>query len=321
MHILVTGGAGFIGSHVVEHLLGRGDTVWCIDNFNPYYHPSRKRENVAPFLANPHFNIYEDDIRNAEAIETILAGAQIDAVIHLAAMAGVRHSLSNPALYEEVNVRGTLNLLEIAARSKVSHFVLASTSSVYGRTDKIPFQEDDPTDRPLAPYPATKKAAELLAHSYYNLYNMSVNVLRFFNVYGPRGRPDMTPYFFTEHIIGDQPITLYDAGRPKRDWTYVKDIVSGIVAALDRPLGFETFNLGNSQPVQMREFVAVIEDILGKKAEIIDKPLPESDPPVTYADVSKAQKLLDYQPKTSVREGMDRFIEWFLREIEKRNGA
>jgi UDP-glucuronate 4-epimerase len=248
-------------------------------------------------------------------METILAGAQIDATVHLAALAGVRHSLTNPALYEEVNIRGTLNLLEKSAQFKVPHFVLASTSSVYGRTAKVPFEETDPTDRPLAPYPATKKATELLAYSYHNLYGMTVNVLRFFNVYGPRGRPDMTPYFFTEHILEGKPIILYDAGRPRRDWTFVSDVVAGVVAALDRPLGYEVFNLGNSHPIAMRDFVTVIEGLVGLKATILDKPLPESDPPVTYANVAKAGRMLDYHPKVSVEEGMRQFVEWYRAEV------
>lgn len=318
MHVLVTGGAGFIGSHVVEQLLTRGDTVWCVDNFNPYYHPSRKRANIASFLSNSRFELHEEDIRNAEAMETILAGAQIDATVHLAAMAGVRHSLTNPALYEEVNIRGTLNLLEKSARFKVPHFVLASTSSVYGKTDRIPFTETDPTDRPLAPYPATKKATELLAYSYHNLYGMTVNVLRFFNVYGPRGRPDMTPYFFTEHILEGNPITLYDGGRPRRDWTYISDVVSGVVAALDRPSGYEIFNLGNSHPVAMRDFVSLIEQLTDHVATIVDQPLPESDPPVTYANVEKARKMLDYNPRTSVEEGMRLFVAWYRAEVLNR---
>jgi UDP-glucuronate 4-epimerase len=311
MHVLVTGGAGFIGSHVIEALLDRGDSVWCLDNFNPYYAPTRKRTNLEPFVSSPRFQLYEDDIRDAVAIETILAGTQMDAVIHLAAMAGVRHSLNNPLFYEEVNVRGTLNLLEASVRFRVPHFVLASTSSVYGRTEKIPFVETDPTDHPLAPYPATKKAAELLAYSHHSYYRISISVLRLFNVYGPRGRPDMTPYSFTERIANHERITLYDGGRPRRDWTYVSDVVAGCLAALDRPFGYEIFNIGHSEPVQMREFVSIIEELTGIRAEIDDKPLPESDPLVTYADISKAQRMLGYQPRVSVREGMREFVRWF----------
>ncbi len=312
MTILVTGAAGFIGSHVAEALLARGDAIVGLDNFNDYYDPALKRANAAAFQNHPACTFYEGDIRDLPALEALFARERPAAVIHLAAMAAVRYSVQHPLLYEDVNVRGTLYLLELARRFDAGKFVLASTSSVYGETDKIPFQEDDPTDRPLAAYPATKKAGELLAHTYHHLHSLSVAVLRFFNVYGPRGRPDMTPYLFTERILRGQPITLFAEGQTRRDWTYIDDTVRGVLAALDTPLGYEIFNLGCSRPVVMRRFVELIEEYTGRRAIIETAPLPPSDPMTTYADVSKARRLLGYEPTVQLEEGMRRFVDWFV---------
>ncbi|MBU0492406.1 MAG: GDP-mannose 4,6-dehydratase [Chloroflexi bacterium] len=311
MRILVTGAAGFIGSHVAEALLARGDAMVGLDNFNDYYDPARKHANAAAFREHPACTFYEGDIRDLEALEALFERERPAAVIHLAAMAAVRYSVKHPLLYEDVNVRGTLYLLEMARRYDVQKFVLASTSSVYGATTKIPFQEDDPTDKPLAAYPATKKACELLAHAYHHLHGLSVAVLRFFNVYGPRGRPDMTPYTFTESILQGRPITLFAEGTPHRDWTYIQDTRAGILAALDTPLGYEIFNLGCSRPVVMRRFVELIEEYTGRRAIIEHAPLPPSDPMVTYADVSKARRMLGYEPTVQLEEGMRRFVDWF----------
>jgi UDP-glucuronate 4-epimerase len=314
MKILVTGGAGFIGSHVVDALLARGDEVVCVDNFNDYYSPQRKRRNLAQAQTSGSFRLFESDICSFEEMESVFSTKTPQKVVHLAAMAGVRNSVKFPLLYEEVNVRGTLNLLELAAKHRILNFVLASTSSVYGATTRIPFTEEDDAVRPLAPYPATKRACELLAHVYHNLYGLRCTALRLFSVYGPRGRPDMTPYMFTEAISQGREITLFDEGRPQRDWTYVEDIVSGILAALDADLDYEIVNLGNSQPVVMRDFVVLIEELLGTKAKIVSAPLPPTEPPVTYADISKARRLLGYRPATSVQEGMARFVEWYEQE-------
>ena len=261
MKIMVTGGAGFIGSHTVDALLARGDEVICVDNFDRYYSPERKRKNLAQAQTSSSFHLCESDIRFFEEMERIFARERPQKIVHLAAMAGVRNSVDFPLLYEEVNVRGTLNLLELAAKHDVINFVLASTSSVYGASKDVPFAEDNPAVLPLAPYPATKRACELLAHVYRNLYGLRCTALRLFSVYGPRGRPDMTPYMFTESISQNREITLFDEGRPQRDWTYVDDVVAGVLAATDADHEYEVFNLGNSRPVVMRDFVAVIEDL------------------------------------------------------------
>ena len=315
MKILVTGGAGFIGSHTVDALLARGDEVVCVDNFNDYYSPQQKRRNLEGALTSPLFRIYETDVRDHEALAHIFVNEEPQKVIHLAAMAGVRNSVRFPLLYEEVNVRGTLNLLELASRHRVTNFVLASTSSVYGASKAIPFREDNPAMEPLAPYPATKRACELLAHVFHNLHGLRCTALRFFTVYGPRGRPDMTPYLFTRAISQGQEISLYEDGRPQRDFTYIKDIIQGVLAAGDANLDLEIINLGNSQPVIMRDFVSIIERLVGRKATIISPPLPPSEPPLTCADISKARRLLGYAPTTNVEEGMQEFVEWYRREV------
>jgi len=317
MNILVTGAAGFIGGHVAEALLARGDYVAGLDNFNDYYDPARKRANVALLTPNSHFALHEADVRDAEAMERICAESDFDTVVHLAAMANVRYSIERAPLYTDVNVRGTVNLLEAARKAGVPHFVFASTSSVYGRTEQLPFREDDPLGRPLAPYPATKIAGEVMGHAYHSLFDLSFTAVRFFSVYGPRGRPDMMPYIITDCIFHDREFMLYEAGEMYRDWTYVADIVSGVVAAVDRPLGYQVINLGRGEPVRMADFVELIEELVGKKARMTTPPAPPSEPPITYADVTKAHDLLDYDPTTSVAEGMSRFCEWYRAEILK----
>jgi len=315
MRIMVTGGAGFIGSHTVDTLLARGDEVVCVDNFDDYYSPERKRRNLTKAQASPSFQLYEKDIRDFQDMERIFSSEEPQKVVHLAAMAGVRYSVRFPLLYEEVNVKGTLNLLELASRYGVRNFILASTSSVYGASKDIPFKEDSAAVQPLAPYPATKRACELLAYVYHNLHGLHCTALRFFSVYGPRGRPDMTPYLFTEAISQGREITLYDEGRPQRDWTYIEDSVGGLFAALDADLEYEVINLGNSKPVVMRDFVTLIEELVGRKAKITSPPLPPSEPPITFADISKARRLLGYNPTTSVEEGMRHFVEWYRQEV------
>lgn len=314
MRIVVTGGAGFIGSHTVDALLARGDEVVCIDDFNDYYSPRRKRENLSVARSFSSFHLYESDIRHFQEMDRIFSTEKPEKVIHLAAMAGVRNSAKFPLLYEEVNVRGTLNLLDLASRHGVHNFILASTSSVYGASKEIPFKEDNAATEPLAPYPATKRACELLAHVYHHLRGLRCTALRFFTVYGPRGRPDMTPYLFTQAISLDREITLYDEGRPQRDFTFIDDIIGGVLAALDADLEHEIINLGNSRPVVMRDFVTIIEELLGRRAKIISSALPRTEPPLTYANISKARRLLGYDPSTSVQEGMRRFIAWYQQE-------
>lgn len=317
MDVLITGAAGFIGSHVAEAFLARGDTVVGLDNLNDYYDPARKRANVASLTPNPHFTLCEADVRDVEAVERICAGGRFDAVVHLAAMAGVRYSIERAPLYVDVNVHGTVNLLEGARKVGIPHFVFASTSSVYGHTGRLPFREDDPLGHPLAPYPATKIAAEVMGHAYHNLFGLSFTAVRFFSVYGPRGRPDMMPYLITDCIVHDRSFALYEAGEMYRDWTYVGDVVSGVVAAVDRPLGYEVINLGRGEPVRMADFVELVEELIGKPAQMTTPPAPPSEPPITYANIAKAHDLLDYEPTTSVAEGLHRLWEWYRAEVLK----
>jgi UDP-glucuronate 4-epimerase len=315
LKVLITGGAGFIGSHSTEKLLERGDEVVCLDNFNDYYDPARKRRNVAPFAAHPAYRLYEGDIRDAGLLEHLFQRESPARVIHIAAMAGVRYSIQRPELYEEVNVHGTINLLEAARRHGIRNFVFASSSSVYGAQEKIPFSEDDPVSEPISPYAATKRAAELLCYTYHHLYAIPCTCLRFFTVYGPRGRPDMAPYLFTRWIFAGQDLIMYGDGSTRRDYTYIDDITAGVVAALDADLDFEIINLGNSQTVALRDFIAVVEAAVGKPARIRREPVQPGDVPLTYADVSKARRLLGYQPTTPVEEGIPRFVDWYRREV------
>ena len=316
MTYLVTGGAGFVGSSLADALLARGDRVVCVDNFNTYYDPSRKRHNIAVALQAPAYTLVEADIRDTEAMEQVFAAHKPRRVIHLAAMAGPRPSIAQPALYEAVNVGGTVVILDLARRYAVESLVVASTSSVYGETTKLPFVETDPTDRPLSPYAATKKAAEVLAYTFHRLYGVPTTVVRFFTVYGPRGRPDMTPYLFVDTMMRNQTLRLFNGGEELyRDYTYVDDVVAGVIAAADKALPFEIINLGNSKPVLLRYFVDLLQQITGHPALVEAVPLPATDPPITYADTSKAQQLLGYAPTTSVEQGLVRFWEWYQAEI------
>ncbi|ABU60296.1 MULTISPECIES: NAD-dependent epimerase/dehydratase family protein [Roseiflexus] len=314
MRYLITGGAGFIGSHLSEALLARGDQVVCIDNFNDYYDPVRKRRNIARALAHPGYTLVEADFRDAEIMDRVFAQYRPQRVAHIGAMAGPRPSMRNPALYEEVNVRGTLTILETAARYEVEGLVLASTSSVYGMSP-TPWSEESPTDRPLSYYAATKKAAEVLAYTAHRQYGMPIRIVRFFTVYGPRGRPDMTPHLFVDAMVAGKSITLFNGGMGVyRDWTYVDDIVSGVVAALDAGYAFDIFNLGHSSPVQLIDFVTALERVTGLCARIVAQPLPAADPPITYARIDKATRMLGFQPCTPLEEGLARFWEWYRSE-------
>lgn len=313
--ILVTGAAGFIGSHLAVALLRRGDRVVGLDNLNDYYDPARKRANLAEIGATPagtgHFRFFEGDIRDREAMATLFRAERFDAVGHLAAMAGVRASMDAPGLYYDVNLTGTLNLLEAARQNRTHNFVFASTSSVYGKTKAIPFVETDVCDRPLAPYAASKRAAEMLGFCYHHLYGLDFTVLRFFTVYGPRGRPDMMAYKVADNIFFGREVPIYDNGQMHRDWTSVDDIVEGIVAAIDRPLGYEIINLGRGEPVLLADFVRLIEECAGRPAHLVPAPMPETDIPYTFADISKARRLLGYDPTVSVRQGVVRFWNWY----------
>lgn len=311
MTYLVTGGAGFIGGHVAEALLKRGDRVVIIDNFNDFYDPAIKRRNAARLSDYDNCVIIEGDIRDAALVDRVFAERSISHVAHLAAMAGVRESVKQPHLYLEVNVTGTLNLLEASKAANIAQFVLASTSSVYGKTKMLPFVETDSADRPLAAYPASKRAAELLAHTYHNLADMQVTTLRFFNVYGPAGRPDMMPWRLMEATQTGEEIKLFNGGDIHRDWTYIADTVAGVVAALDKPLGYEIINLGCGAPISLSEFVEIIEEFAGKRINTVSVPTPSSDPPITFCDNRKARELLGFAPATTIREGLRQTWEWY----------
>jgi UDP-glucuronate 4-epimerase len=320
-NILVTGAAGFIGSHVVQTLIERGDRVVGLDNFNDYYDPSRKRANFSEVLSSEaasNLTLVEGDIRTPAFINDLLGTYQFDAVVHLAAMAGVRASIEDPLLYYDVNLNGSLMLMRAAIQAvhpKPPHFVLASTSSVYGNTQQIPFTESDPCDRPMAPYPASKRAAELLAYTFHHLYGLDVFVLRFFTVYGPRGRPDMMAFKIADSIYSGREVPLFNGGRMYRDWTYIDDIVSGVVAATDRSSGYEVINLGRGEPVMLSDFVALLEKQLGRRARLRTETMPRADIPYTYADTTKAAELLGYEPLVSMQEGVSRFLDWYREAI------
>lgn len=310
-HHLLTGGAGFIGSHLTRRLFGRGDRVTVLDDFNDYYDPARKRANVAPFTQRDDYRLVEGDIRDTELVDSLFADGGFDSVIHLAARAGVRPSLRQPILYEEVNCIGTLRLLEAARRHGPQTFVFGSSSSVYGINRKVPFAEDDRVDLPISPYATTKRAGELLCFNYHHLYDLKVSCLRFFTVYGPAQRPEMAIHKFTDLLARDEPIPLYGDGGSRRDYTYIDDIVDGIEAALDLAPDFEIFNLGGAETTALADLVRWLAEELAVTPRIEYLPDQPGDVPITYADVSKAARMLGYSPKVSIREGLERFVDWY----------
>jgi UDP-glucuronate 4-epimerase len=312
MKILVTGAAGFVGSHLSEMLAARGDTVIGVDNFNDYYDPAKKRRN-AKTLMKANISVLEADIRDRQKMFALLEHEKPDAIAHIAAMAGVRNSVANPALYMNVDLVATQHLMDAAREFNVGNFVFASTSSIYGDTPNVPFVETDPCLQPPQPYAAAKRAAELLGYTYNKLYKLNFTATRFFTVYGPRGRPDMMPYLLAESIYKGKEIPLYE-GDMRRDWTYVEDIVKGVVLALDKPLGYEILNIGRGAPEPLAEFIRTMESVAGKKATLKLQPKLPADVYVTYADTTKAQKLLGFNPMISIAEGVKRFWEWYLAE-------
>lgn len=310
--ILVTGGAGFIGSHLVDRLLAQGERVVVIDDFNDFYDPAVKRENIQAHRAQSGYTLVEGDIRDAALIERVFLAHGIKRVVHLAARAGVRPSLCEPYLYESTNVTATMHLLEASRKHGVTKFVFGSSSSVYGVNAKVPFSEDDPIAQPISPYAATKAAGELFCHTYSHLYGLPIVCLRFFTVYGPRQRPDLAIHKFAELIATGKPIPVFGDGSTERDYTFVDDIVSGIRAALayDKTT-FEIFNLGNSRTVSLARLITVIEEAMGQPALIDRQPLQPGDVPRTYADTTKARTLLGYAPDTAIEVGVARFAAWF----------
>ncbi|MDX1503162.1 MAG: GDP-mannose 4,6-dehydratase [Thermoanaerobaculia bacterium] len=310
-HILVTGGAGFIGSHLTRRLLDRGDRVTILDDFNDFYDPARKRANLAALGDPEGLRLVEGDIRDAPLVDGLFADTRFDAVVHLAARAGVRPSLAEPILYEDVNCIGTLRLLEAARRHGPKTFVFGSSSSVYGINRKVPFAEDDEVNQPISPYATTKRAGELLCYNYHHLYGFDVACLRFFTVYGPSQRPEMAIHKFTDLLARGRPIPLFGDGSSRRDYTYVDDIIDGTVAALDSASGFEIFNLGGSETTRLSDLVRWIAEALAVEPRIEYLPDQPGDVPITYADVSKAHRLLGYSPQVPIREGLRRFARWY----------
>jgi UDP-glucuronate 4-epimerase len=311
--ILVTGGAGFIGSHLVDHLLATNDwQVTVVDDFNDFYEPRIKRQNIRAHLANPRYRLAETDIRDRAALESVFAEQAFDCIVHLAARAGVRPSLSQPGLYAETNINGTLNLLELARLRSIKQFVFGSSSSVYGINAKVPFSEDDPVRQPISPYAATKCAGELLCHTYSHLYGLRCVCLRFFTVYGPRQRPDLAIHKFASLISHDQPIPVFGDGTTRRDYTYIDDIIAGVLAAVDfKASDYEVINLGESRTVELRELISLLERELDAKAIIERLPPQPGDVPQTFADITKARRMFGYNPQTQIEEGIRRFIQWF----------
>lgn len=316
MAILVTGGAGFIGSHVCDELLKKGKEVVCLDNLNDYYSPKTKINNIVHNLGNKNFHFFTSNIREKHKLEPLFKRFNFEGIIHLAARAGVRESINDPIAYKETNVTGTINLLHLAKEFGVKKFVFASSSSVYGDSAQVPFHEEDKkVNKPVSPYAASKLAAEIFAFNYSHLFDMNVTGLRFFTVYGPRNRPDMAVYKFAKAIEEGKPIELYENGELQRDYTYVGDIVDGTLRAYDNcHWNYEILNLGNSNPVKNKYLVELLEQNLGKKAIITNLPKPKLDLHTTHADVSKAKRLLDWEPKVPLQEGIKNFVDWFKKD-------
>lgn len=311
MKILITGGAGFIGSAVAEALLARGDAVVIVDNFNAYYDPALKEARIHHLFAPFDPLIVRADITDQNPLEKLFREQRFDRVCHLAAQAGVRYSLDNPYIYAQSNVVGTLNLLELARAWGNIPFVYASSSSVYGGNTKTPFSEDDRVDQPLSLYAATKRATELLTYCFHHIHGLPSTGLRFFTVYGPWGRPDMAMLIFTKQMLAAEPITLFNHGHMARDFTYIDDIVAGVVAAIDHPFPYEIINLGNNRPVDLMDMVVTLERVLGTKAKIKFAPLQPGDVPTTCADITKAKRLLAWHPKVKLQAGITTLVAWY----------
>ena len=309
--LLVTGAAGFIGFHLSRKLLEMGKHVVGIDNLNSYYDVSLKSGRLKILESYKKFTFYKQDIQDLDSLKAIFKRHQLDKICNLAAQAGVRHSLKDPFSYQKSNLEGFLNLLEMAREYGVNNFVYASSSSVYGSNKKVPFSVDDRVDTPVSLYAATKKANELIAHSYSHLYHIPCTGLRYFTVYGPWGRPDMALFLFTDAILNKRPINVYNHGQMKRDFTYIDDIIEGTVSALDRPVPYEIFNLGNSNSVELLEFIRILEEELGQEAQKIMMPMQPGDVKSTYADIEQAKIKLGFEPKTRITEGVPKFINWY----------
>ncbi len=312
--VVVTGGAGFIGSHLCQRLLQEGYEVVCLDNFDPYYDPAIKRKNLEDIRASKSaqgFQLVEGDIRDKGLLDDLFRRSSFDLIIHLAARAGVRPSIQQPLLYEEVNVAGTLNLLEACREFGIRNFIFGSSSSVYGKNRKVPFAEEDMLEAMISPYAVTKRIGELFCYTYHHLYGLNISCLRFFTVYGPRQRPEMAIHKFARLIRNGEKIPVYGDGTSRRDYTYIDDIIEGIMGAVQNLKGYDIFNLGESQTTPLRELISLIEKALGKKAVVEELPEQPGDVPITYADITKSRRLLGYDPKVGIAEGVARFVQWF----------
>lgn len=312
---IITGGAGFIGSTLAENLLNSGEKIIIVDNFCDFYDPKLKENNITPFKNNPNCTIYRTDIRNLEEMEKIFSENSIDFIVHLAAMAGVRPSIENPLLYQQVNGDGTQILLELAKSHSIKNLALASSSSVYGNCKETPFREDMLVDFAISPYAATKKSNEVMAHVYHHLYNMNIIMMRFFTVYGPKQRPDLAINKFTRLMLNDEPIPMFGDGTTARDYTYVDDIVDGVKKICNYLESheniYEILNLGNNSPVSLKEMINTIAESLNKSPQITQLPMQPGDVEITYADISKAKSLIGYEPKTTFKQGINNFIKWY----------
>lgn len=315
MNILVTGGVGFIGSHVCEHLLDAGHTVCALDDLNDFYDPAIKQNTLRELQTRAQsFAFVHADITERDELDEVLASMSFDQIIHLAARAGVRPSLEQPALYQRVNVEGTTNLLETARKRGIKKVTIASSSSVYGINSNIPFSEEDPIFRAISPYAASKLACEALGHTYHHVYGMDICMLRFFTVYGPRQRPDLAIHKFAKLLQANQPITVFGNGSSSRDYTYITDTVAGVIACTEQEFGYEIINLGESETVELNRLIELLETDFKIKADIIHQPEQPGDVPITYANIEKAQRLLGYHPKTKIEDGIPKFMEWFLKQ-------
>jgi UDP-glucuronate 4-epimerase len=314
--VLVTGGAGFIGSHLCERLLKEEHHTICFDNFDNFYDPDIKIRNVEGMLKKfpGQFELVTGDIRNDEHLREAFKKNRIDSIVHLAARAGVRPSLADPLLYQDVNIRGTIVLLEVCKENKVKDFIFASSSSVYGENQRVPFSEEDLNLQPISPYGVTKRAGELLCYAYHHLYEMNIACLRIFTAYGPRQRPEMAIHKFTRLVDQGEAIPMYGDGSSRRDYTYIDDLIEGILVTFHHHRGFEIYNLGESQTTSLKDLIASIEEAFGKKANVQVLEAQPGDVSVTYADITKAKRLLGYHPKVSLKDGIKRFVEWYKKE-------
>jgi len=309
--ILVTGGAGFIGSHLSETLLKQGQEVICLDSFNDYYDPRVKRNNISLLQEQSKYTLVEGDILNLDLLHHIFADYNFDVVVHLAARAGVRPSIQEPLLYQQVNVEGTTNLLEMAKEFQTQKFIFGSSSSVYGENKKVPFSENDPVDHPISPYASTKKACELICYTYHHLYNIPTTCLRFFTVYGPRQRPDMAIHKFTKAIDAGEQITMFGDGGSRRDYTYIADIIEGICKSIEFCSDYHIYNLGESKTIELRELIQLIAKCLDEEPKIEKLAMQPGDVPITFADITKAKNEISYHPKVNIEQGITKFVDWF----------